>query len=156
MILHILLALSIQAPAFSESPTAIVNLQRLVAESTIGKAATARLRAVQSEKQKVIAEKQAEVQQLSRSTAPRARVERAQLELRRLTEDAEAEVASLDQQLREEFAKKLRPVVAKIAEEEHIGIIFEYPQQTILWVSPKVDVTTKVIERLEAETKEKP
>ena len=93
MLLHILLALSLQTPGLAQPPTAVVNVQRLIAESTLGKAATARLRAFQAEQR---------------------------------------------------------------AEEEHIGIIFEVPHQTIVWVSPAIDVTSKVIERLEAALKPKP
>jgi Skp family chaperone for outer membrane proteins len=59
----------------------VVNIQRLVAESTAGKAATAQLRTFQTQKEKVIADKQAEVQQLSKSGAVRARIDKAQLEL---------------------------------------------------------------------------
>jgi len=155
MIFQILLALSLQLPSLPDSPPAIVNVPRLVRESALGKAATAQLRAAQTQKQKAIAEKQAEVQQLSRSSAAPGRVQRAQIELERLTQDAEAELAALDQQLQKEFDRKLRPIVAQIAEEEHIGIIFEYPQQLILWASPAVDVTAKVIARLDAEATQK-
>jgi Skp family chaperone for outer membrane proteins len=152
MIFPLLLALSLQLPPLSDSPLAIVNVPRLIQESALGKAATAQLRTVQTEKQKAIADKQAEVQQLSRSSAPPARVQRAQVELQRLTQDAEVELAALDRQLQREFDRKLRPIVAKIAEEEHIGIIFEYPQQLILWSSPSIDLTARVIARLDAET----
>ena len=155
MILHILLALSLQGPAQSASPAAVVNIQRLIAESTAGKAATAQLRAFQTQKQKVISDKQAEVQQLTRSGAIRTQIEKAQLELQRLTEDAEAELAALDRQLQDEFQKKLRPVVAQIAIEEHIGIILELPQPMIVWASPSMDLTAKVIARLEAASKAK-
>ena len=153
MIFHLLLLLSLQLQPLSDRPAAIVNVQRVIEESAVGKAATAQLRAFQTQKQKAIADKQAEVQQLRRSATPAARVERAQLELQRLTQDAEAELKALDQQLQEEFSKKLRPVVAQIAEEEHIGILFQYPQPLIVWVSPAVDVTAKVLARLDAETK---
>jgi Skp family chaperone for outer membrane proteins len=156
MLLHILLALSLQTPGLVQPPTAVLDVQRLIAESTLGKAATARLRAFQAEQRKAIADKQAELQQLSRSNAARARIERAQLDLQRLAQDAEAALATLNQQLQEEFDKKLRPIVAELAEEEHIGIIFEVPHQTIVWVSPAIDVTSKVIERLEAASKPKP
>ena len=155
MIFHLLLLLSLQLPLLSDPPAAIVNVQRLMEESAVGKAATAQLRTFQTQKQKAIADKQAEVQQLRRSATPAARVERAQLELQRLTQDAEAELKALDQQLQEEFSKKLRPVVAQIAEEEHIGILFQYPQPLIVWVSPANDITAKVLARLDAETKEK-
>jgi Skp family chaperone for outer membrane proteins len=155
MIFTILLALSLQLPSLADPPPAVVNVPRLVRESALGKAATAQLQAAQTQAQQAIAEKQAEVQQLSRSSAPPARVQRAQVELQRLTQDADAALAALDQQLQKEFDKKLRPIVAKIAEEEHIGIIFEYPQQLILWASPSIDVTAKVIARLDAEVHEK-
>jgi Skp family chaperone for outer membrane proteins len=155
MIFHLLFALTLQLSTPSDSPAAIVNIQRLVEESALGKAVMAQLRAVQTQQQKVIADKQAEVQRLSRSSALPARVQKAQVELQRLAQDAEAELVALDQQLQAEFNKKLRPVVARIAEEEHIGIIFEYPQQMIAWVSPSIDVTAKVIARLDAETEEK-
>src|SRR3954447_20247203 len=154
MIFTIVMALSLQVAPAGNPPPAVVNIQRLIAESTIGRSATARLRAFQTEKQKVIADKQTELEQLTRSAALRTQIDKARLELQRLTEDAEAELAARDQQLRDEFSKKLRPIVAKLAEEEHIGIIFEYPQQAIVWVSPSVDVTEKVIERLNAESKD--
>ena len=72
MIFHVLLALSLQTAGLADPPTAVVNVQRLIAESTIGKAATARLRAFQAEQQKALAEKQTELQQLTRATAARA------------------------------------------------------------------------------------
>ena len=53
MILHLLLALSLQLPALADPlPAAVVNVKRLIAESIPGKAATAQLRAVQTQKQK--------------------------------------------------------------------------------------------------------
>jgi Skp family chaperone for outer membrane proteins len=155
MILQILLALSVQLSPSPEVPTAVVNIPRLVTESMAGKAAAAQLKAFQAEKQKVLSDKQAEVQKLAASKALSAQIEKAQLELQRLAQDAEAELADLDRQLQEEFSKRLRPVVAQIAEEDHIGIIFEYPHQLIVWVAPKIDITSKVIERLDAASKEK-
>jgi Skp family chaperone for outer membrane proteins len=155
MILKLMLALALQLPTPLDVPMRVVNTPRLVAESMVGKAATAQLKTLQTEKQKALSEKQLEVQKLAASRAVTAQIEKAQLELQRLTLDAEAELASLDRQLQEEFDRKLRPVVAQIAEEDHIGIVFEYPQQMIVWAAPAVDITSKVIERLDAATKEK-
>jgi len=44
--------------------------------------------------------------------------------------------------------------VAQIAEEDHIRVIFEYPQALIVWVAPSLDITAKVIERLDAASTE--
>ena len=153
MIFHLLLTLSLQLSPLADPPTAVVNVQRVIEESAAGKAATTQLRTFQTQKQKAISDKQAEVQQLRRSTTLPALVEKAQRELQRLTEDADAELKALDRQLQEELSKKLRPVVAQIAEEEHIGIIFQYPQPLIVWASPAIDVTAKVLARLDAEAK---
>lgn len=150
MILQLLLALSIQAPAPADLPTAVVNIPRLVSESIVGKAAAAELKAFQAEKQKVLSDKQAEVQKLAASRAAASQIEKARLELERLAQDADTELADLDRKLQEEFANRLRPVVAKIAEEDHIGIVFEYPQPMIVWAAPSLDITSKVIERLDA------
>ena len=154
MVLQVLLALSLQSPTAPELPTAVVNIPRLLAESTAGKAAAAQLKTFQAEKQKALSDKQAEVQKLVAAKAPSPQIEKAQRELQRLAQDAEAELTDFDRQLQEEFGKKLRPVVAQIAAEDHIGIIFVYPQQLILWAAPRVDITSKVIARLDAALKE--
>jgi Skp family chaperone for outer membrane proteins len=155
MIATLLLALSLQLPASPDLPAAIVNVPRLVAESAAGKAATAQLRAFQAEKRKVLADKQSALETLAASKAVTVQIEKARLELQRLTQDAEAELVALDRQLRDDFSKKLRPVVAKIVADDHLGIIFEYPGAMVAWAAPSVDITTKVIERLDSEAKEK-
>lgn len=155
MILPLLIALSLQAPAAADLPTAVVNIPRLVTESIVGKAAAAELKAFQAEKQKALSDKQAELQKLAAAKAVASQIDKARLELQRMTQDAEAEMADLDRKLQEEFANRLRPVVATIAEEDHIGIIFEYPQEMIVWVAPALDITTKVIARLDAASRDK-
>ncbi len=155
MILPLLIALSLQAPAASDLPTAVVNIPRLVTESLVGKAAAAELKAFQAENQRALSDKQAELQKLAAAKAGASQLDKARLELQRMTQDAEAEMADLDRKLQEEFANRLRPVVAKIAEEDHIGIIFEYPQEMIVWVAPALDITTKVIARLDAASRDK-
>jgi Skp family chaperone for outer membrane proteins len=155
MLVHILLLLALQPPTTLEVPTAIVNTTRLVAESTAGKAATAQLKALQSEKQKIVSDKQAEVQKLVDAKAAPTQLQKAQLELQRLTQDAQLALENLDRELQDEFNKKIRPLMAQIAEEEHIGIVFEYPQPMIVWTSSTVDITSKVIERLDAASREK-
>ena len=155
MILQIFFALSLQLPVAPAVPTAVVNMPRLVAESMAGKAASAQLKVFQAEKHRVLTDKQAEVQKLAASKALASQIEKAQLELQWLAQDAQAELADLDRQLQDDFSMRLRPVVAQIAAEDHIGIIFEYPQQMIAWAAPSVDITSKVIERLDAASKEK-
>jgi Skp family chaperone for outer membrane proteins len=146
----LLLALSLQLQVSPAVPVAIVNVPRLVAESMAGKAATAQLHALQAEKEKAISDKQAILSGLNQSRALTAQIERAQIELQRFTEDAKQDLATLDRELQAAFDQKLQQALNKIGEREHIGVIFEYPQQMIVWVVPALDITTKVIEQLDA------
>jgi Skp family chaperone for outer membrane proteins len=150
--LFLLLTL-LQVPAPPVMPVATVNVSRVLDESTVGKAATAQLRAFRDEKQQALATRQGALQQLRASRALPATIERAQVEFQRFTEDAQIDISALDRQLQVEFERKLRPVLTKIVEDEGIGILFEYPQATIVWIAPAIDITTKVIERLDAAAK---
>ena len=154
----ILLALSLQLPTPAAPPvvpSAVVNVPRLVAESIVGKALSEQLQAFQSTTREALTEKRAALDKLSASKALPAQIERARIELQRFTEDAQVDYAALSRQLQLELDTKLRPVLSKIAVEEHIGILFEYPQPSIVWTTPAVDITAKVIECLDAAAKEK-
>jgi Skp family chaperone for outer membrane proteins len=153
----ILLTVQTAAPQPPVVPIAVVNVPRLVAESIAGKAASAAVDALRTEKNKAIAEKQSALQALMQKKALRIDIERAQVELQRMNEDAASDLGSLNDRLQTDFTNKLRPVLNTIAEEDHIGLILEFPQpQFIVWVTPAVDITTKVIQRLDAAEKPKP
>jgi Skp family chaperone for outer membrane proteins len=82
-----------------------------------------------------------------------ADTERAQIELRRMTEDAEASMSAVGQTLQEEFIKKVQPLLKQILEEDHLLLIFEIPNPLFAWVHPSADITSKVIQRLDAAAK---
>ena len=46
-------------------------------------------------------------------------IERQQVDIQRFTEDAQQEVTQLQQQLQDEFQRKLTPVIAQVADERH-------------------------------------
>ena len=131
-------------------PLAILNVPRLVAETSAGKALSARLETVRNEKQKAISEKQAALQALRAKNGAVADVQRAQVELQRMGQDANAELEGLNERMQTEFFSKVEPVLKQILDEEHIGVIVEYPHPSfVLWADPSIDITTKVIERLD-------
>jgi Skp family chaperone for outer membrane proteins len=138
------------AAAPPDAPIGVVNAVRLMAESIDGKAATARIEALRKEREKAIADKQAAIQTLTEKRAAVADIEKARRELQRTAEDAQADVEALDQSERDEFFKKVQPVLKQIGEEDHFGIILQYPNPLLSWVKPSVDVTSKVIERLDS------
>ena len=148
MLIPLLVAAQVSAAPQPASGIAVVNVQRLIAESTDGKAATAKLEALRNEKKKSLADKQEKIQAM-KSAAP-ADVERAQIELQRLGEDADRDVSTLGESLQVEFLKKVQPLLKQILEEDHLLLIFEVPNPLFAWVSPSMDITTKVIQRLDA------
>jgi Skp family chaperone for outer membrane proteins len=155
MWISLLLALQVSAAAPPALPVALVNMPRLVAETAAGKAASTRIDALRKEKETAIADKRASIQALTDKKAPAAEIERAQRELERMGSDAEAELAALNRQLQGEFTRAVAPILKQILEEDHIGVIVEYPSPLVAWLDPAVDITTKVIQRLAAADKPK-
>ena len=55
--------------------------------------------------------------------------------------------------LQSEFLKKVQPLLKQILEEDHLGLILEAPNPLIVWVHLSADITSKVIQRLDAAAK---
>ena len=47
----------------------------------------------------------------------------------------------------------MEPLVIQIVNEDKLGILFTLPNPLIVWTGPSVDITTKVIQRLDAAIK---
>ena len=77
------------------------------------------------------------------------------LDLQRMAEDAETEITDLARLVQDDFAKRLRPVLHQILEEERLGLILEVPNPVVVWAHPSVDVTSKVIQRLDTRSEPK-
>lgn len=155
MWIPLLLALQVAAPAPPARPMAMVNMPRLVAETPIGKAASARIDALRKEKEKAIADRRAAIQALTQKNAADPAIERAQRELERLAQDAEAELGALNARLQAEFTRAVSPILKQILEEDQLGVIIEYPSPFVIFVDPSADITEKVIQRLTAADKPK-
>jgi Skp family chaperone for outer membrane proteins len=143
------------------SKVAYINTQRIAAESAEGKAATAKLKALNdkkvqelNEKQKQVQAQQQKLQQGGLVMSDDARgqlekeIERLQVELQRFTQDAQAEVQDLNNQLQGEFERKLRPIIAAVAQEKGLYMVFG-PESGIVWADSGLDVTNDVIKRFD-------
>ena len=142
------LLLALQLATEMTFPPAILNLQRLMAESIEGKAVLAKLEAARTEHLKTLEGKRAEVNQLIQKKAAAASIQRSQVELERMAEDADAQMSELQRALQVDFFKKVEPVASKIAVEDKLGMLFTFPNPNIVWTGPSVDITAKVIQRL--------
>ena len=142
------LLLALQLSTAMASPPAILDLQRLMAESIEGKAVIAKLETARTEHLKTLEGKRAEINQLIQKKAATTSVERSRVELERMTEDASVQMTELQRALQVDFFKKVEPVASQIAVEDKLGLLFTFPNPNIVWTGPSVDITTKVIQRL--------
>jgi len=134
--------------------------------STEGKAALARVQALVQKKQTENADKakqlQANQQKLQTSgsvmnEAARAQlekeIERQQKEAERFQQDAQAEINELQQEVQNEFVKKLSPIIEQIATEKGLQMVFNAVESGIAWAMPGLDITADVVKRLDASAK---
>jgi outer membrane protein len=143
---------------------ALINIQRLAAESAEGKAANAKVQALQQQrlnelnernKQLIALQQQLEsganVLSVAAAADLQRKIERAQTDLQRFTEDAQAEVTNLTTQLQAEFEQKLTPVISAIAKERQLHLIFSMADAGLVWGDPALDITGEVIARFNAQ-----
>lgn len=143
---------------------AFINPDRIIAESALGKASTARMTALRAQK---LAELNAKGQELesarqklamgsllsedARATTQKS-IDRLQVELQRAQQDAEAAAQELQQQLNVEFDRKLTPIVEQVALDKGLYLLLRVDTGTIAWADPALDLTSDIVKRLDATT----
>jgi Skp family chaperone for outer membrane proteins len=131
--------------------------------SSDGKAGLARVQALVQKKQTENADKakalQANQQKLQTSggvmnEAARSQlekeIERQQKDAERFQQDAQAEINELQQEVQNEFVKKLSPVIEQIATEKGLHLVFNARDSGISWAAAGLDLTPDVIKKLDA------
>jgi outer membrane protein len=161
-----------QAPAPAPAPprpfpegakVAYVVLQRIASESADGKAATAKIQALQQKKAAELNEKNKQLQGVQQKLEKEAtvlsstaaselqkQVDRLNVEIQRLTQDAQQEVQDLQAQLQQEFQAKLEPVLQEIGREKGLHFIFNGPDAGLVWADAALDISADVIRKLDA------
>ena len=153
------------APFPQGAKIGFVNFQRVIQESSDGKASTARVNALMAkkqnegtEKQKQLAANQQKLQTSGSVMSDAARgqlekeIERQQVEGQRFQQDAQAEVQELTNELQNEFIKKVTPILQQVATEKGLYALFNAQEAGFAWVDPGLDLTTEVIKKLDAAT----
>jgi len=154
-----------QAPAAAPAEAqrfAVINIQRIAAESTEGKASTAKVQALNQKKISDLNDLnkrlQADQQKLSAqgtmlNEAARAELERnidkEQKDLQRSQQDAQEEVQQLQQDLQNAFQAKLLPIIQQVVAERKITILFSQADAGIVFADPALDLTADVIKRFD-------
>jgi outer membrane protein len=148
------------------SKVAYIVLQRVAQESSEGKAASAKVQALNQKKLAELGDRQKQAQALQEkmdkggavmSEAARAdltkQLERINVDLQRATQDAQQEVQELQQRLQEEFQQRLLPIIESVAREKNLHFIFNGPDSGLVWADTGLDITTDVVKKLDAATK---
>jgi Skp family chaperone for outer membrane proteins len=144
---------------------AFFNPQAVFQASSDGKAAVARVNALIAKKQKEAEDKskllqgnQAKLQTSGSVMNETARtqlekeIEKQQKDGERFQQDAQAEVQELQQEVQNEFVKRLTPIIADIANEKQLQILFNTNDAGIAWAAAGLDLTAEVIKKLDAAT----
>jgi outer membrane protein len=142
---------------------AFVNVQRIANESAEGKAATSQVQALNNKKVEELNGRNKQLQTAQQklesggsvmSAAAQAQlqkeIERLQVDIQRFTEDAQQEVTQLQQQLQEEFQRKLTPIIQQVATERQLHMMFSVVDSGLVWGDPALDLTPEIIKRFDA------
>ena len=153
------------APFPQGAKIAFVNLQQIAGLTTEGKAAAARVDALIQKKQnegadkaKALAANQAKLQQSGAllSDAARAQLEKdidkQQVDGQRFQQDAQAEINELQQELQNDFQKKLFPILQQLAQEKGLQILFSAADAGVVWAEAGLDLTIDAVKKMDAGT----
>jgi len=151
------------APFPAGAKVAYFNPQAVFQNSADGKAAVSRVNALIQKKQTENADKakllQGNQQKLQTSGSVMNEAARSQLEkeierqtkdAERFQQDAQAEINELQQEVQNEFVKKLSPIIEQLASEKGLHLVFNASESGIAWAAPGLDLTPDVIKKLDA------
>jgi Skp family chaperone for outer membrane proteins len=160
----------VAAPVLAQSPNpsiasriAYFSPSRAFAESTDGKAATARLTALEAGHARAAQDKEAALETLERTLEQttavlneaargvRAKeVEKFRLDTQRFIEDARAELMGVRRDAESAFLVKLRPAIERVVKDNGIQLLFNFDSGALAWGDPSLDVTGLILKHVES------
>jgi outer membrane protein len=144
-------------PVFAQTPTiAVIDPQKVVQNSEMGKKALAEIKTLKDRKQAEIDQRQNSIQSM-RDKLEKQRdilsaearekltsdVQKAVTDLRRLSEDSEAEIQRELGKAIKGIEEKVLPIIKKMGEERGYSVIIQKDQ--LVYFSAKNDITDEVI-----------
>jgi len=149
------------APFPEGAKVAYIYIQRVLEQSVEGKAATAKIGALQQrklselgERNKALEAAQQKVNSPSLSDTARAQaqkeIDKLQVEIQRAQQDAQSELDELRAQLNAEFERKLGPIIQQVVTEKDVQVLFSRENAGVVWSDQALDLTSEVIKRFDA------
>src|SRR6266850_7991957 len=151
-----------QMPFPAGAKMAFINPQRIFQESSEGKASLTRVQTLINRKQTEGQDRQkklaADQQKLQTSggvmnEAARSQlekeIEKEQVDGQRFQQDAQAEINELQQEVQNEFIKKVSPMIEAVAKEKGVQLVFDLNNAGLAYFDPGLDLTADVIKKLD-------
>lgn len=153
-------ALALPAAAQTAERFAVINVQRVVAESSAGKQAFETLRKMQDDRTARLQKLDQEIKTLEQDFSAKRmslsedrlgemqkQIADRRLSLQRQAQDAERELTEARDRSLSELEKKLGPVITAIGREMGFAAIFNRFDSGIVYASEAVDITDLVVKR---------
>ena len=135
--------------------------QRAFSESAEGKAAIARLNALEADKTRAIESRQKALEGQERAFEQSAPVlsadpqsqrtrqlERLRIDTQRFIQDGQAELMGIQREAEAAFLVKLRPVVDKVAKEKGLQLLLNLDAGVVAWFEPSLDLTGEITKQI--------
>ena len=142
---------------------AFIDIQRIIGESKEGQNASNKVKALNDRKVNDLNEKnkslQADQQKLQSGAAIlsdaaredlQRKIERQNTDIERATQDAQKELQDLQQSLQLEFQRRLNPILAEVAQEKGLQLVFSAGDAGLAWAHAGLDITADVIKKFDA------
>jgi outer membrane protein len=153
-----LLALPVSAQ--SSQKVGVIEVQRIVQESAVGKESLARIQKIQAAKQEDLVKRQNELRDLEKRIQDQGKslseeaMEKLQkdyqskaLDLKRFQDDAQRELEELQRKELGELERRVLPVIEAVSKELGYSLVFNKYQSGLLHAEAGVDITDAVIQK---------
>ncbi|HUP66389.1 MAG TPA: OmpH family outer membrane protein [Thermoanaerobaculia bacterium] len=167
MMTLILAALAVPAFAQTTAPSrvAVINVQRVLAESETGKAALEKLRKLQEERQARLKKMDDDIRALDTDLSQKRlslspekidelqkQISDRRITLQRSAQDAERELQTARDKELQEMEKQILPLIDEIGKEMGFAAIFNKFESGLVYASPAIEITDAVITRYNQQT----
>lgn len=138
----------------------VIEVQRIVQESAVGKESLARIQKIQGTKQEELVKRQNELRDMEKKIQDQGKslsedaMEKLQkdyqakaLELKRFQDDAQRELEDLQRKELGELEKRVLPVIETVSKELGYALVFNKYQSGLLHADNSVDITDAVIQK---------
>ena len=153
------------------SNIAVVDFERAVVESAEGKKSSDKFNATVQAKQADLEKKQREIEDLQKKLQAGTRtlsdsakadiqrdIDRRNTELQRVNEDAQKEMQALRDELLRPIAQVATQILNAMAAEQGYTLVIDSsnPENNLVFVNPKNDITAELVKRINAATPKEP